>query len=219
MIRLPSGHRTVHMFDFDITPWRLPVAHQVRGLGPFQLRQRRSSHSFFGGVDLSGPSPSSSDLLSVPSRARSRSPMVYTDFIIHFNDGNEHVIESQPGWRAGPLPGPGSDQCDLRPPFLWSNGEGSAQGWVTQHSDLPADHTWSLPSCVAEPPLLRRPSSACDAAATEGSSMGSRSWAPWLRVRCRTTFRAASRTVVLIVARTSGVITVAFGANMYCISK
>ncbi|CAK8997635.1 unnamed protein product [Durusdinium trenchii] len=67
--QLPSGHRTVHMFDFDITPW-------------------------------------------------SRSPMVYTDFIIHFNDGNEHVIESQPGWRAGPLPGPGG--WSERGGFRWA---------------------------------------------------------------------------------------------------
>eukprot|EP00435_Cladocopium_sp_Y103_P012453 s1110_g3.t1 len=53
MRRLPSGHRAINMFDFDITPWKLPQKLQWNGHGPFLL-QPRSSHSFLGGGDAVG---------------------------------------------------------------------------------------------------------------------------------------------------------------------
>ena len=52
MRRLPSGHRAIHMFDFEQTPWKLPPKFQVNNHDPFVL-QPRSSHSFFGGGGVS----------------------------------------------------------------------------------------------------------------------------------------------------------------------
>eukprot|EP00435_Cladocopium_sp_Y103_P076026 s33_g73.t1 len=49
MRRLSSGHRAVHLLDFNETPWKRPPQHQVQGHDPFQLPVPRSSHSFSGG--------------------------------------------------------------------------------------------------------------------------------------------------------------------------
>ncbi|CAK9085405.1 Uncharacterized protein SCF082_LOCUS40463 [Durusdinium trenchii] len=54
MTRLPSGHRAVSLFEFDITPWNLPPEHRVNGFDPFVLPAGRSSHSFLGGVGSVG---------------------------------------------------------------------------------------------------------------------------------------------------------------------
>ena len=37
MERLPSGHRSIDIFDFRQKPWRLPQEHQVQGQDPFQM--------------------------------------------------------------------------------------------------------------------------------------------------------------------------------------
>ena len=50
MRRLPSGHRAIHMFDFETTPWKLPQNLQQNGHDPFLLHPR-SSHSILGGGD------------------------------------------------------------------------------------------------------------------------------------------------------------------------
>ncbi|CAK9104532.1 unnamed protein product [Durusdinium trenchii] len=54
MTRLPSGHRAVSLFEFDITPWNLPPEHRVNGFDPFVLPAGRSSHSFLGGSGIGG---------------------------------------------------------------------------------------------------------------------------------------------------------------------
>ena len=55
MIRLRSGHRAIHLFDFDITPWHLPPEHRVQGFDPFRIPDQSSSHSFLGGVMVDVP--------------------------------------------------------------------------------------------------------------------------------------------------------------------
>ena len=37
MVRLPSGHRSIDIFDFRQRPWQLPEEHRVQGRDPFQL--------------------------------------------------------------------------------------------------------------------------------------------------------------------------------------
>ena len=64
MRRLRSGHRAVHIFDFETTPWKLPQKFQVNKYDPFVL-EPRSSHSFLGGRGASGVL-ASADSTSLP---------------------------------------------------------------------------------------------------------------------------------------------------------
>ena len=75
MRRLSSGHRAIHMLDFDTTPWKLPLQHQVRGHDPFRLPVPRSSHYFSGGNGAEGFGD-----LHVSCEADAGSPMDETFF-------------------------------------------------------------------------------------------------------------------------------------------
>ena len=75
MRRLSSGHRAIHMLDFDTTPWKLPLQHQVRGHDPFRLPVPRSSHYFSGGNGAVGFGD-----LHVSCEADAGSPMDETFF-------------------------------------------------------------------------------------------------------------------------------------------